>query len=74
MQEDMGTLNKMSQALLNEWKDNIADHFNQGCLGAVQASWKEFYSEAQPLMRQLKQIEQHMNELKAESRKVQQPI
>ena len=52
----------MNQTLFSIWQDKMAEHFSKGCLEEMDRQWKQYKEFVQPLMRQLKKIEQEMND------------
>lgn len=69
VEEDMQKLSKMNQTLFATWQDKLSDHFSKGCLGEMEQQWKQYVEELNPLLRQIKKIEEEMTEYRDSCKK-----
>jgi hypothetical protein len=68
-EEDMQKLSKMNETLFASWQDKMSDHFSKGCLNEMERQWKQYMEAVNPLLRQIKKIEEEMTEYHERSKR-----
>ena len=69
IEEDMRSLAKMNKTLFDSWQDDLAKHFEQGCLGEMERQWKQFVSSVEPFIRQINKMKQDMERLQEQCKR-----
>lgn len=68
IKEDLQRLSQINKVLFESWDDKYAESFNNSCLKVVEQQMRKFFETVEPLCKQIKKIEQEMQEYVQESK------
>jgi hypothetical protein len=69
IREDLQRLSQINKVLFESWDDKNAQSYNKSCIGVVEQQMKQFFESVEPLCKQIKKIEQEMQEYVHASKK-----
>jgi uncharacterized protein YukE len=69
IREDLQRLSQINKVLFESWDDKYAESYNNSCIKVVEQQMKQFFETVEPLCKQIKKIEQEMQEYVHASKK-----
>lgn len=62
IREDLQRLSQINKVLFECWDDKNAQSYNNSCIKVVEQQMRQFFEAVEPLCKQIKKIEQEMQE------------
>ena len=62
IREDLQRLSQINKVLFASWDDKNAESYNNSCIKVVEQQMRQFFEAVEPLCKQIKKIEQEMQE------------